>query len=121
MVWARRPEAREALAGGGEHGLGVGGAIEQRERHRRSPWARGWRLRCAACGRPLEVGQSAEIDADGGAARGGLGTRGDAQVLDGLSGLGQIFVEASAVGARRHFSSSRRPTGLNNVAAQQLP
>ena len=68
----------------------------------------------------FDVGQAAEIDADGGAARGGLRARGRAQVFDGLAGFRQVFGQARAIGVRRDFFQLAAAERAGDVAAQQL-
>ena len=55
MVARARAEQREALGGGGEDATWRRRRGRAGRRGRRFPWARGWRLRCAACGRRAAV------------------------------------------------------------------
>ncbi len=103
MVCAPLAQAREAQASGGQQRFGVGGAIEQREDVEDF-----LRLEARAFDAQLVhggfgVGQAAEIDADGGAARAGLRTGGQAQIFDGLAGLGEIRFQRLAVRMRLEF------------------
>ena len=83
-------EQREALGGGGEDGLGIGGAVEQGEEVEDLFGIETGAFDVQFVDGGLGVGQAAEVDADGGAARGRLRTGGEAQVLDGFAGLGEV-------------------------------
>ena len=53
-------------------------------------------------------GQAAEIDADGCAARRGLGTRGKAQVFDGFAGFGKVCFQLRETASANTRSRSPR-------------
>ena len=106
-------QARKALGGRGEQRLGVGGPVEQREEIEDLLGVEAGAFDAQLVHGRLDVRQAAEIDADRGAARGRLRARGRAQILDGLAGFGQVFVQPRAVGVRlAPFPARGVPSGL---------
>ena len=97
MVWARRAQARETFGGGGEDGLGVGRAVEQREEVEDFLGSRLAPSMCSLWTAGCGIGKTAEIDADGRAAGGRLRAGGEAQVPGGLFGFGKIGDQAIAI------------------------
>ena len=69
MVCGAAAEPREALGGGGQHGFGVGGAVEQREQVEDFLRLQAGAFDAQLVNGRLRIRQAAEIDADGGAAR----------------------------------------------------
>ena len=114
-------QAREALGGRGEERLGVGGAVQQGEQVEDLLGVEAGAFDAQLVNGGFDIGQAAEIDADGCAARGGLRARGGAQVCDRLAGFGQVFVEALAVGVRRSLFQLAAAQRAGDIAAHQLP
>ena len=102
--WRPRAEAREAFGDGVQHALGVGGAVEHAEEIEDLLGLQAGAFDAQLVDGLGEIGEAAEIDADGCAARGGLGARGGAQIFDGFAGFGQIGVQARGIGVRRDLA-----------------
>ena len=116
-----RAEQREALGGRGQDRLGVGGAVEQGEEvvDFFRVEARAFDVELVDGG--LGVGKPAEIDADRGAASGGLRARRDAEVLDRLAGFGEVVDEAVAIVMRLEFVQLAPAHRARDVAPDELP
>ncbi len=114
-------EAREALGGGGEQRFGVGGTVQQQEEIEDFARLQAGAFDVQFVHRRFHVGQSAEIDADGGAPAGGLRAGGGAQVFDGLTRFGEIGKQALAIGVRLQLLQLAASERAGNVAAHQLP
>ena len=115
---ARRPSRGKRSAAAVSTRLGVGGAVQQREQVEDFLGLQAGAFDAQLVHRRLHVGQAAEIDADGGAARGrlrarwpGAGTRWPRRLRPGLPRARRDRRAAAT------FSSSRRPSGLD-IAAQ---
>ena len=67
--------------------------------------------------RGLHVGESAEVDAEGGAARGGLRTGGGLQVEDGFAGFGEVVDQTVAVVVGRDLGQFPLAQRTGDVAA----
>ena len=117
---AARAEPGEALGDRVEHALGVGGAVEHAEEVEDLLAFQAGAFDAELVDGLGEIGEAAEVDADGGAARGGLRARGGAQIFDGLAGIGQIGGQAARHRcAARSRASSRLAGRAGHVAAEQ--
>ena len=113
-------EAWKTLGGRGEDALGVGGAVEEREEVEDFARIETGAFDAQLVDGCLDVGQAAEVDADSGAARGGLRPHGQAQIFDGLAGFDKIGHEAVAVGVRLDFLQLAASHRAGDVSAEQF-
>ena len=90
VAGAARPGSGKRSAAAVRTRLGVGGAVEQREEVEDLLGLEAGAFDVELVDGGLDVGQAAEIDADGGAARGRLRARREAAGIDGFAGLGEV-------------------------------
>ena len=114
------PQPRETLGGRVEQRFGVGAAVEQREHVEISLRFEAGAFDAQLVHGRLDVRKPAEIDADGGASRGGLGPGGGAQVLDRLPGFREVFFEARPIRVRPHLLQFAPAERAGDIARQQL-
>ena len=122
MVCGAAAEAREPLGGGGQDGLGVGRAIEQREQVEDFLGLEAGAFDAQLVHGGLGIREAAEIDADGGAARGRLRARRRAAGSRWpLPPRQDLRPGARGRCAAATFSSSALAQRAGDVASQQLP
>ncbi len=117
MVCARRPRRAKRSGGGGEDAFGVGGAVEKLEHVEDLLGLQAGAFDVEFVDGGFEIGKAAELDPDGGAARGGLRTGGQAQILHGFPGLFQVFGKPGHVGMGREFFQLAAARGAGNITA----